>query len=108
VQKFFPTKCGGRRRKVGGVATWFLASVAILVGGNETHATVISATDNFLIEEIASINNTGDATTPVLFIGSNNVVPNANNGTTGTARSASSGLKCPRRSSQLWAIILIS
>jgi hypothetical protein len=88
MQKFFPTQCGGRCRKVGGVATWFLASVAILAGGNETHATVISATDNFLIEEIASINNTGDATTPVLFIGSNNVVPNANNGTTGTATSS--------------------
>jgi len=66
---------------------WFFA-IAAMLGGAQAHAAAISASDVFLALEQASINDTGDSTTPVLFIGADNVVPNGSNGTTGTATSS--------------------
>ena len=69
------------------VTPWFFA-IAAMFGGAQAFGAAISASDVFLALEQASINDTGDSTTPVLFIGADNVVPNGSNGTTGTATSS--------------------
>ena len=65
---------------------WIFAGGALLpVGHASATSTSISVSDIFEILEQASVNNTGASTSPVLFIGADDVVPNGNSGTTGVA-----------------------
>lgn len=67
---------------------YFLAAAAVFAV-DRADAASISVNDIFEILEQASVNNTGASTSPVLFIGADDVVPNGNgpSGTTGVATS---------------------
>jgi PEP-CTERM motif len=75
---------------------YFLAAAAVFAVGRADAAS-ISVNDIFEILDQASVNNTGASTSPVLFIGADDVVPNGNppNGTTGIATSTSTPIAYP-------------